>query len=271
VDLTASLKNMDLGPVTPYSGKYAGYAIDKGKLSLDLKYSIDKKELNAKNDVLIDQLTFGESVESEDATKLPPFALLDALYPGAAELSTIEFEPGRAALNDTGRGRLTELARIMQDRSSLNLEITGFVDADRDRTGLVTTLFERKLKAVKLKDLLRAGKQASNIDEIIIEPDEYGAYLKKAYKAETFKKPTNFLGIETTLPDVEMKKLMLEPISVSDDDLKDLATALSQRVRDELIDEHHIEAARIFLVDADPFNPDSQDAAVNSRVSLTIR
>ena len=321
VDLTASLKNMELSPVTPYSGKYAGYVIDKGKLSLDLKYSIDKKELSASNDVLIDQLTFGDAVDSKDATKLPvklavallrdsngkidlhlpvtgrtddpefhvgkvilqiivnllekaatsPFALLEALYPGAAELNTIVFQPGRTTLTDEGRNKLSELAKIMNDRPSLNLEIKGYVDAQRDREGLVTTLFERKLKAVKLKDLLRAGKQASNVDVIVIEPGEYGPCLKKAYAAETFKKPSNFLGMEKTLPDEEMKKLILDHITVSDDDLKDLASARSSRVRDELIEVHSIDAGRIFLVETDPFKPDPQDAVASSRVDLTIR
>jgi uncharacterized protein involved in outer membrane biogenesis len=71
VDLAVRFSNIELSPVTPYSGKYLGYAIDKGKLSLGLNYLIDKKVLDARNDVLIDQLTFGDTVESKDATKLP--------------------------------------------------------------------------------------------------------------------------------------------------------------------------------------------------------
>ncbi len=71
VDLKASFKDMDLSPVTPYSGKYAGYAIEKGKLSFDLKYLIEKKKLESQNVVFIDQLTLGEKVASPQATKLP--------------------------------------------------------------------------------------------------------------------------------------------------------------------------------------------------------
>jgi hypothetical protein len=71
VDLKASFKDMDLSPVTPYSGRYAGYAIEKGKLSFDLKYLIEKKKLESQNIVFIDQLTLGEKVESPQATKLP--------------------------------------------------------------------------------------------------------------------------------------------------------------------------------------------------------
>lgn len=71
VDLTASFKNFELSPLSPYSGKYVGYTIDKGQLSFDLKYLIVQKKLEAQNRILIDQLTFGEKVESPDAIKLP--------------------------------------------------------------------------------------------------------------------------------------------------------------------------------------------------------
>jgi len=71
VDLKASFKDMDLSPVSPYSGKYIGYTIQKGKLSFDLKYLIVNKKLDSQNKVFIDQLTLGDKVESPQATKLP--------------------------------------------------------------------------------------------------------------------------------------------------------------------------------------------------------
>ena len=71
VDLTASTKNFELGPLSPYSGKYVGYTIDKGQLSFDLKYLIVQKKLESQNRILLDQFTFGDKVESPDATKLP--------------------------------------------------------------------------------------------------------------------------------------------------------------------------------------------------------
>jgi uncharacterized protein involved in outer membrane biogenesis len=71
VDLKARFKDMDLSPMTPYSGKYAGYTIQKGKLSFDLKYLIEKRKLDARNVIFLDQFTFGDKVESPHATKLP--------------------------------------------------------------------------------------------------------------------------------------------------------------------------------------------------------
>ncbi len=70
-DIQITLDNKDLSPLTPYSGKYLGHVIDKGKLFLNLNYKIDKKKLNTENKIFIDQLTLGNEVDSPDAIKLP--------------------------------------------------------------------------------------------------------------------------------------------------------------------------------------------------------
>jgi hypothetical protein len=75
-DLRVSFKNLALTTVSPYSEKFAGYPIKKGKLSLDLVYKLSEKELVGENKVLVDQITMGNRVESPDATSLPiPLAL----------------------------------------------------------------------------------------------------------------------------------------------------------------------------------------------------
>ena len=71
VDLKVSFRDIDLSPITPYSSTYLGYTVDKGKLFLDLKYLIEKKQLNSENKIFIDQFTFGKKVESDKATNLP--------------------------------------------------------------------------------------------------------------------------------------------------------------------------------------------------------
>ncbi len=70
-DLIITLGGMDLTPSSPYSGKYAGYGLSRGKLSLDLRYKVSQKVLEAENLVHVDQLTFGEKTNSPEATSLP--------------------------------------------------------------------------------------------------------------------------------------------------------------------------------------------------------
>ncbi len=72
LDLTATARDVDLPPLTPYSVKYAGYGIEKGKLTFDVHYRIEARKLAAENRLVLDQLTFNrERVESPTATKLP--------------------------------------------------------------------------------------------------------------------------------------------------------------------------------------------------------
>jgi outer membrane protein OmpA-like peptidoglycan-associated protein len=71
MDLTLSLKEMDLLPDDPYAGKYLGYRLKKGKLSAQLSYQVTERKLNSENRLTLDQLTLGQKVESADATRLP--------------------------------------------------------------------------------------------------------------------------------------------------------------------------------------------------------
>ncbi len=70
-DLKVNFKGVELSSVTPYSGRFAGYRIEKGKLSVDLEYHVENRKLDAKQQFVIDQLQLGERVESPDAVKLP--------------------------------------------------------------------------------------------------------------------------------------------------------------------------------------------------------
>jgi len=71
IDLRAIARGFDLPKLSPYSGRWAGYAIEKGKLTADVRYRIEGDRLAAENKLTINQLTFGEKIDSKDATSLP--------------------------------------------------------------------------------------------------------------------------------------------------------------------------------------------------------
>ncbi|UCE72023.1 MAG: DUF748 domain-containing protein, partial [Nitrospiraceae bacterium] len=239
VDLEVDFNDMDLSPLTPYSHKYVGYTIQKGKLSLDLKYLIENKKLDSSNSVFLDQFTLGDKVESPEATTLPvkfaiallkngkgeisldlpvkgsiddpefnigsvmvklivnflvkavssPFKLLGSLVGGGEELSYIGFDFGTSGLSDPEKAKLDKLAQALADRPSLNTEVAGYVDMEKDRDALIQHTYDSKLKAQKLKDLVKKGEKALSLDEITIDNDEYEKYLSRAYKEEEFPKP----------------------------------------------------------------------------------
>ncbi|MGF6328690.1 uncharacterized protein involved in outer membrane biogenesis [Pseudomonas sp. BS3782 TE3695] len=71
LDIATSFKRVELTTLTPYSGKFAGYRIRKGRLNLELHYKITNGQLLAENKVVVEQLQLGEKVDSPDAVSLP--------------------------------------------------------------------------------------------------------------------------------------------------------------------------------------------------------
>jgi hypothetical protein len=71
VDLKVAFTNTDLTSLSPYTEKFVGRPLTKGRLTTELRYHIENKDLVAANVIDLDHLTLGGRVESPDATKLP--------------------------------------------------------------------------------------------------------------------------------------------------------------------------------------------------------
>lgn len=70
-DVNVVFKNVDMVSASPYSMKFAGYKIAQGKISLDLQYKVRNRQLEGNNQIVLDNLTLGERIDSPDAIKLP--------------------------------------------------------------------------------------------------------------------------------------------------------------------------------------------------------
>ncbi len=320
VDLSVKFKDIDLSPMTPYSGKYVGYKIQKGKLFMDLKYQIVKRKLDSQNKIFFDQFTLGDKVESPQATKLPvrlaisllkdrkgeihldipvtgslddpkfsvfgiilqvlgnliakaatsPFALIGAMMGEGQQLDFLEFDSGSAAVAGAGEEKIKTLLKALQERPGVSLEIEGHADLEKDREGLKQLFFQRKLKAQRLKEMVKRGEPSLAVDEVKIDPPEYPKYLKLAYKEEKFPKPKNFIGMAKDLPDPEMEKLMLTNIVINDGDLRALASQRSARVRETLV-KNGIEGGRLFIVEPKSLSPEKRDKVKDSRVDFRLK
>lgn len=72
LDIQGRVRDLELPPLSPYSAKYAGYGIERGKLSVDVAYRIAPDgQLNASNQIILNQLAFGERVAGSEAPNLP--------------------------------------------------------------------------------------------------------------------------------------------------------------------------------------------------------
>lgn len=104
LDIKAKADDVELTHLTPYSGKYAGYPITKGRLTMDVHYRLDQGNLNADNHIMLNQLTFGDRMEGPGIRHLPvklAVALLkdsngniDIHVPVSGSLSDPEFSLG---------------------------------------------------------------------------------------------------------------------------------------------------------------------------------
>lgn len=70
-DIALNFRNMELTTFNPYSGKFAGYNISKGKLSTELRYRIENRQLDAQHHIVVDNLEFGDKTDSKDAAPIP--------------------------------------------------------------------------------------------------------------------------------------------------------------------------------------------------------
>ena len=319
LDLKAEVKGMDLAPLSAYSGKYAGYGIEKGQLSFDVGYKVEDRKLTAENRLILDQLTFGSKVDSPQATKLPvllavsllrdrngvidiklpisgslddpqfsvggiivqvivnllskaitsPFALLGSAFGGGEELAWLEFDPGRFAIPATGEKKLVTLAKALNDRPALKLEITGRTDPLIDKTGLARVSIDRKVRALKLKEEVAKGKSISQ-ENIVVSPAEYPVLLKRVYKDEDFKKPRNLIGFQKNLPVPEMEKLMMANTKITDADLLALGNQRAQAVKEWLVTKGKVPVERIFILASKPIGKDAGKAKPN-RVDFSLK
>lgn len=71
LDLRLAFENFELTPLTPYTGRYIGRGIARGKLFVELEYVLEQNVLSGQNELFFDQLTLGEDIESPEAVDLP--------------------------------------------------------------------------------------------------------------------------------------------------------------------------------------------------------
>ncbi|QBM18527.1 hypothetical protein MARI_26680 [Marinobacter sp. JH2] len=70
-DLKLTMEGLSLPVLSPYIGRYLGYAVDAGKLNLELDYQITGTSLKASNQLRLDQMRLGQAIASEEAVNAP--------------------------------------------------------------------------------------------------------------------------------------------------------------------------------------------------------
>ncbi len=197
-----------------------------------------------------------------------PFSLITSIVGTNEKLDRIYFEPGLSILTEEARKKLNLLAKVLNERPGLRINVTGFYDPEKDRRALLEIKFKHLLKIEKFKELVSKKKEISSIDSIEILPGEYEKYLKRAYKRGAFKKPKNIIGLIKSQPVKVMEQMIKKHISVSDDDLRNLALERAKTIANYLVQSLKIDADRVFLVAPEGQNEIDKVAAPIVRFSL---
>jgi len=310
LDITAKADGIQLTNLSPYSGKYAGYPITRGRLNVDVHYTLDQRKLSADNHIFIDQLTFGDRIEGPGISHLPvklavallrdsegridvhvpvsgslddphfsvgglvwraignlivkavtsPFRLLASAGGGREDLGYVEFAPGSDVLDPAAETKLTELVKVLANKPSINLDITGRVDASKDEEGL---------RKVMVDDLVHQEQVNDKGDDTTAPTQEQqDKYLEKAYRHASFPKPKNVIGLTKSQPPEEMRTLMETNMPVDADALRHLAERRANAVRQWL--QGKVDDKRVF-VEAPKLDPKGiDDGGQTTRVDFGL-
>ncbi|PTU32179.1 DUF748 domain-containing protein [Stenotrophobium rhamnosiphilum] len=199
---------------------------------------------------------------------LSPFSLLSSAFGGGDALSYIVFNPGSATLTPEAETHLTSLAKALTDRPALRLDIIGRTDPELDKPGLREAMVAQRVKRQMIRDVVGKGDSVDT-SKLQVPPESYNKYLELAYKAESFTKPKNFIGIAKSLPPAEMKKLILTNMPVTDQDLRGLAEKRAEAVRQQLSSK--VDGSRLFVVAPKLDATGIDDKGKTTRVDFSLK
>lgn len=104
LNIKGSVKDLELPPLSPYAAKYLGYAIERGKLNVEVGYEVlPSGQLTANNQFILNQLTLGDKIEGQGGNLPVKLAIallkdrngvIDVQLPVSGSLSDPQFSVG---------------------------------------------------------------------------------------------------------------------------------------------------------------------------------
>ena len=152
-----------------------------GKIVLDvpIQGSLDDPKLRIGKVVLRVIVNVLEKVATS------PFSLLGAAFGGGGEeLSYQDFAPGSAKLLPDERKKLDSLAKALNARPALELEITGSVIPDADRIGLQRAALDHEIRTRLWQQLRDADRATNSADQLVLSPADRAAWVKKLFRED---------------------------------------------------------------------------------------
>ena len=162
-DIKMNFNNIELTSLSPYSAKFMGYMVEKGKLTLDIEYLIEKGILTSNNKIFLNKLELGEEVETEEGGLGIPVKLVIALLKDGdgnidldleveGDLNNPEMDTGKLAWWAVKRVLTTIVTapfRFLGNLLGFNGDDLEYIDFDPGESKLLPNQFEQLEKLSK--------------------------------------------------------------------------------------------------------------------------
>ncbi len=178
-----------------------------------------------------------------------PFSLIAAAFGGGEELEYVQFQPGSSELPESEIEKLRVMAQALNDHPAIKVELMGGYDHDVDSSAMQENRFNLLIKKAKYDDLDKDQQAAKKPEDVVVAIDEYEEYLEDAWKEAPIKKEKNFIGLIKGQPVPVMEKMLKEYCTPTDGDLRTLAIERADAVENYLVEQGHVDATRIFMVE----------------------
>ena len=210
-----------------------------------------------------------------------PFALLGHMFGGGNEhLNIVEFAAGSAELEKPAQDQLGSLAKALQERPQLKLDVPIVSSDTIDRTALAAARLQSALLARVAET--RAGRRHPDTagEMALADPEKHFKLLLDEYQAQLGKDkplPPSVVAVqeakrkESPPYDAaisELEAALREHMQVPDSDLEALGKARAQAIQGALISNGQIDPSRVFLVNAAAPKPQSGDKV---KVELALK
>jgi hypothetical protein len=182
-----------------------------------------------------------------------PFSLLGHLFGGGDEVNVVEFAPGSAVLDATATSRLASVAKALDARPGLELDVPITYSAPIDGPALAQQRLASQLRkrAGLADDAPLPTDPAMQFSLLLAQyHDELGAKapLPPLTTAITTAKKTKGVTPDYAPASAELTAALLERIKIDDPPLQQLGNRRARAVQDALLQGTNIDPVRIFLI-----------------------
>lgn len=202
-----------------------------------------------------------------------PFAIVGGLLGEDGEgLQFVAFPAGQASLPSPELEKLKDLAKALEDRLGLRLEVTGAVDPQIDRQALAWSRLRKQLQKKKFVKDPSSAKKGLTVEEMPLTPEEEARGLVEMYVEKFGPLPQESPSSRDETPPAplrpeELKAKLIDSMNIEESQLRLLAQQRAQNIRHYLIQDLQFPADRVFLVESN-FSPVTEEETVRNPLTL---